>query len=276
MGEQRQERSRDQGGNRVCDASGPPDSIGPVRAQERIVTLDILRGIALLGVLIANVYLWFNGLWFLFPEYGEELMRFSLDSVAFHGITAFVEGKAITTFSFLFGLGFALQMTRAEAKGGHFVPFFSRRMAILFLIGVPHGVLLWYGDILMAYALIGLLLLLFRNARDRTLLMWAGGLLVAVPLVLGVLGWWVAAAGLQTLGLPQDTAILEGFRSSDVATAVALLISLAVFAVQILWSHWWLTHFRFGPLEWLWRMATYGKLQPMRIPAAVQPTATGP
>ena len=119
MGEPLQERRRDPGGNRVCDASGPPDSIGPVRAQERIVTLDILRGIALLGVLIANVYLWFNGLWFLFPEYGEELMRFSLDSVAFHGITAFVEGKAITTFSFLFGLGFALQMTRAEAKGGH-------------------------------------------------------------------------------------------------------------------------------------------------------------
>ncbi len=423
----------------MSDASGAPDSIRPVRAAERIVTLDILRGIALLGVLIANVYLWFNGLYFLFPEYGEELMRFSLDSVVFHGITAFVEGKAITTFSFLFGLGFALQMTRAKAKSGDFVPFFSRRMAILFLIGVPHAVLLWYGDILMAYALIGFLLLLFRKAADRTLLVCAVGLLVVVPLAFGLLGWWLTVAGAEPPWLPQDIAYLEGFRSSDVATlvatnisvlvhdwtgawilhvlptylaifligfvvgrrrifenveahhasfrrvrawglgvgvpvsiayalmswvavppeaweampwlavvfefafmasmlflaagyiatatllahdherwkrvlsifapvgrmaltnyitqsvvcvlifygiglglmaqvgpAAALLISLAVFGVQILWSHWWLAHFRFGPLEWLWRVATYGKLQPMRIPTAVQPTAAGP
>jgi len=411
---------------------------GPTRARERIITLDILRGIALLGVLIVNVYLYFNGLWFLFPEYGEELMRLSLDALTFHGISAFGEYKAITTFSFLFGLGFALQMARAEQKGADFVPFFSRRMVILFLIGVPHAVLLWYGDILIYYALIGFLLLLFRKAADRTLLVWAGCLLVAVPLVFGALGWWVAAAGLPTPWLPQDVALLEGFRSSDVATmvatnfsvlvidwtgaaiwyilatylavfligfvvgrrrifenveahhesfrrvrawglgigiplsiayasmawvavpaeaweampwlavvfefvlvgsmifltagyiatatllvhdhvrwkrrlsifapvgrmaltnyiaqsvvcvlifygiglglmaqvgpTVALLISLAIFGVQIAWSHWWLVRFRFGPLEWLWRVATYGKLQPMRVPATVQPTAAG-
>ena len=213
-------------------------SIGPVKAKERIITLDILRGIALLGVLIANAYLWFNGLYFLLPEYGEQLQRFSHDSVTFHTLSAFVEGKAITTFSFLFGLGFALQMARARTKGTRFMAFFSRRMAILFLIGVPHAVLLWYGDILMAYALIGLLLLLFRKAEDPTLLVWAAGLLVAVPLVFGALEWWFTVAGGEPLWLPQDVAFLEGFGSSDVATMVATNFGALVSD----WTGAWIWH----------------------------------
>jgi uncharacterized protein len=51
----------------------------------------------------------------------------------------------------------------------------------------------------------------------------------------------------------------------QVSHAVGLLITVAIFALQILWSRWWFRHFRFGPLEWLWRAATYLTLPPMRL-----------
>ena len=89
----------------------------PTEGSERIVTLDILRGIALFGVLASNIWLWFSGVNFLFPSVLSELRRLSVDSVVFIFITIFISGKAIRTFSFLFGLGFALQMMRAESRG---------------------------------------------------------------------------------------------------------------------------------------------------------------
>ena len=148
--------------------------MSPVKARERIVTLDILRGIALLGVLIANVWIWFNGLHFLFADYREKLQVLSPDSVAYFGIDLLVNQKAVTTFSFLFGLGFGLQMLRAEEKGVHFPSFFRRRLLGLLLFGVLHAIFLWYGDILMAYAVVGFVLILFRKRADRTLAIWAG------------------------------------------------------------------------------------------------------
>jgi len=126
--------------------------MGPVKARERIITLDILRGIALLGVLVVHGNWVFNQVWFFSPE--NELWRFSLDALAFFGIETFFEGKAITIFSFLFGLGIALQMGRAEEKGIRVMPFFSRRLAILLGIGVLHAVLLFHGDILIVYAVL--------------------------------------------------------------------------------------------------------------------------
>lgn len=95
-------------------ASGTPE---PVTARERIVVLDILRGIALLGVVIANVWIGFSGAILLFPEYHAHVSRLTLDGVVFNGIALFVNGKSATTFGFLFGLGFALQMVRMEQHG---------------------------------------------------------------------------------------------------------------------------------------------------------------
>jgi uncharacterized protein len=166
-------------------AAPAPEPLAPVAPGERILTLDVLRGIALFGVLAANIWLWFSGVIFRFPAYNAEVWSFSADSLAFLFIAFFISGKAITTFSFLFGLGFAVQMQRAAACGRSIGRHHSRRLAILFLLGAIHAVFLWYGDILMAYALVGFALLLFRTRRDRTLLVWAAVLIVAVPIALG-------------------------------------------------------------------------------------------
>lgn len=164
--------------------------------EERIVTLDVLRGIALLGVVVANVWMWFSGLAFRFPAYREQLHQLSLDSIVFIAIAILVSGKAISTFSFLFGHGFAIQMLRAQARGRSVARVYARRLAVLLVIGVCHMLLLWYGDILTVYAALGFVLLMFRNRADRTLLVWAAVFMVGVPLAVSGLPWVLSVAGI--------------------------------------------------------------------------------
>lgn len=415
--------------------------LAPVMDQERIVTLDVLRGIALLGVVIANVWLWFSGIIFRFPGYRDELLRVSLDSIVFAAIAILVSGKAISTFSFLFGHGFAIQMLRADARGRSIVPTYMRRLTVLLVIGLVHMTLLWYGDILTAYALLGFILILFRKWKDRTLLIWVAILMIAVPVLLGAVPMVLSAFGINIP--PPDlakiaarhAATLSVFQSSDyeaivrenltqaakfflgkkavfllyilglfilglyagrrrmfenvaahrilfrrlivwgipiglvsgialsvlqmifapsvivskpwlalvftiisvlsmaplaagyvsavtlllqqpkwaerlsvfapvgrmaltnylmqtivlvlifngygggligrIGPTAGLLIALALFGVQMMWSVAWLSHFRFGPMEWVWRTLTYGKAQPMKIPRTAVVGAVG-
>ena len=79
-------------------------------------------------------------------------------------------------FTILFGISFAVQLTRASQRAQSLVPVYSRRLGILLLIGVLHFTLLWFGDILHIYALCGFVLLLFRHQSDRAVLGWALGL----------------------------------------------------------------------------------------------------
>ncbi len=161
---------------------------GPVAHSERIQELDILRGFALLGILLVNMRL------FSYPVQelllGSEAVGPTVDRVAAWAVQVFAESKFYPIFSFLFGLGFALQIQRAEARGTRFVPFYLRRLFVLLLIGVAHAVFIWVGDILVLYALLGAVLLLcFRRRSPRTLLLWAGIFLaVAALLPVGLSG----------------------------------------------------------------------------------------
>ena len=83
-----------------------------------------------------------------------------------------VQGKFITIFAALFGIGFAIQMDRAAARRQG-VAFYARRMAVLLVIGLVHAFGLWWGDILVTYAVCGFFLPLFRNLSQRTILRWA-------------------------------------------------------------------------------------------------------
>src|SRR5208282_4563400 len=154
--------------------------VGPVSLSERIVFIDVLRGMALFGILAANMRAFFAPL----DVYGNigALFHGRADVVAQFFIDALIQGKFITIFSFLFGLGFAMQMSRAEARGVRFLGFYPRRLLALALFGLIHGLLIWAGDILLTYALSGAILLLFRKRQQKTLLWWAGGLF-ALPIV---------------------------------------------------------------------------------------------
>ena len=156
--------------------------VGPVSTSERILFIDVLRGMALFGILAANMRAFFAPL-DCYDHIGT-LFPGRADVVAQWFVVALVQGKFITIFSFLFGMGFAIQMSRAEARGARFLSFYPRRLLALTLFGIIHGVLIWGGDVLLTYACSGAILLLFRNRQQKTLLWWAGGLF-ALPIVAG-------------------------------------------------------------------------------------------
>jgi uncharacterized protein len=153
------------------------ENISPVGQSERYMVPDILRGIALLGICTAN-----------FPEFA--LYTFQKEEVTAAMSTAgidrvikylqyiFVDGKFYSLFSLLFGIGFSIIIANLRKKGGNGYLIFYRRMAILAVIGFLHLMLLWSGDILLLYALAGLLLPLFRRVPDRTLIILSAALIL--------------------------------------------------------------------------------------------------
>ena len=395
-------------------------------AVQRTTLLDALRGLALFGVVWSN-YAFLSNWVFLAPDVRHALPGTALDVVLgpFHDIL--VDGKFYSIFSLLFGIGFGFFLDKGSSGQARFL----RRMLLLLLIGWVHLRYLWAGDILSLYALLGLLLPLFRRVGDRALLVIATVLILspiavdaarmltddafnpAAPLevvldadteengslweairtlptggwaeftsvckrtwilrawlivdsnrpqkVLGLflIGLWIARrklfadpvqhrkmlrrvlVGGLAIGLPfctlnwyslrhmgafPDLEVITGTISYALgvvplalayAAAFALLwtkpiwqdrlqvfaplgrmaltnylmqtiiaitlfygigfglggkvsmlgfesIALAVYVVQILWSHWWLKRFHFGPMEWAWRSLTYGKVMVMR------------
>lgn len=399
---------------------------GPTPAAERIEVLDVLRGLALYGVLLANTVVWFSGRAFMLrgpqsPQPG------AVDRVFMFLFNILVDGKAMTLLTFLFGLGFSLQLQRAETAGRSVVTTHLRRLAALTLIGVCHVLLLWWGDILWGYAIAGVGLLLFRRMKGRKVLIWALALSVlpqfvaTIPVVAKALkpitpapadfdvfraqvlasitghdrrvltvmqvkqafyhvgsfwlpyfpslvgrflfGYWAGTSrlfertaerlpffrklaawgiGLGILGsatipvcrllflgkgpppdslrlivtIPSELGVMlltYGYAAAVVVllhrpvarrllrliapvgqmalttylmqslictflfygwglgliprvqAARVLPLTLGVFTLQILFAHTWMSRFRFGPMEWLWRSLTYGRLQPMSI-----------
>jgi uncharacterized protein len=128
--------------------------VGRVSAADRIELLDVLRGFALSGVLLANMT-WFTGTRFMPPEVLAERPLALIDGILEYGLRFFVRDKFITIFAFLFGLGVAMQLLRAEESGTRVERVYVRRMFALLAIGVAHAMLLWEGDILVPYALTG-------------------------------------------------------------------------------------------------------------------------
>jgi uncharacterized protein len=395
-------------------------------AAHRTTLLDALRGFALFGVVWSN-YAFFSIWVILGPEEQAALPGAWLDAVLgpFHDIL--IDGKFYSIFSLLFGIGFGFFLDKGAAGQARFL----RRMLLLLLIGVLHLRFLWAGDILSLYAILGLLLPLFRRVSDRAVLIIATVLLLSpiavdaarvltndafypaapinramesddaihgslwqligsVPaggwaefntsnerswllriwiivdsnrsqkvLALFLIGLWIArrklfadparhsallkrvsiaglviglpfcflnwysinnlprlpeAQGLvntvsYALGVvPLALAYASGFTllwidprwqkrflvlspmgrmaltNYLMQTVLGILIfygiglgmggrvsmvgfesiALAVFIVQVLWSRWWLKRFHFGPMEWLWRSLTYGKVMEMR------------
>lgn len=424
---------REEDGKRV----GPPplpESIGkplaPVPGDERYLTVDVLRGFALFGILIANMIFFSQPL----EETGMRngLWHHAIDKITDWFSLLLVEGKFYPLFSFLFGLGFAIQMDRAALRGKDLSGVFKRRLGILMFLGFCHAIFIWNGDVLFLYGLCGFGLLLFRNRKQKTTAIWAGllisvpgvllmffgllvmmlyampgtasemrdamrqdpeslyelnkayvsggywdavayraknwfettfylllfsptffgmflvgllagkkgifrdpeankGLLVKVLLVCGIIGlalnffgatttlyglssekygFWFLGAGLITFGgpilalayisgivlfmkgarrLPIYEAIARTGRmsltnyllQSVIATTVfyshglglgdtmgrleTIVLAVFIFATQVVCSYFWFQKFRFGPMEWVWRSATYAKAQPMRL-----------
>lgn len=148
------------------------NDISPVKTSERFIILDALRGFALLGICMAN-FPEFSLYTFLSPEAAASMSTAVQDKITRYLLYIFVDGKFYTLFSLLFGIGFSIIIRNAERKGVNGFRIFYRRMGMLMLFGLLHLMFIWSGDILLLYALLGMLLPFFRQMPDKKLLGWA-------------------------------------------------------------------------------------------------------
>lgn len=156
--------------------------IAPIQAKERFVILDALRGFALLGICLAN-FPEFSLYTFQPAEVTAAMPSAAIDRVVRFIQYLFIDGKFYTIFSILFGIGFSIIIANTERKGANGFEIFYRRMSVLALIGFLHLMLLWSGDILLLYAIAGMLLPLFRRLSDRMLLA-VSALFIFVPVLI--------------------------------------------------------------------------------------------
>jgi uncharacterized protein len=218
----------------------------PVSSGERLAAVDVIRGWALLGVLIANIDVDLGGLGYRPPPSALH------DVVASRFIEIAISGRSITLLTFVFGLGFAIQLMRAESRGEDGAGLFLRRLAVLFAIGACHILLLWWGDVTSTYAVLGVALLAFRRVSDRGLLVWALVLVFVPRIVMSVPA--IAGAVHAALPHPADRGAFNGQYHAAVsghdhlALAIAHVRQLLYFLsfVMVWYVPWLFGHFLLG------------------------------
>lgn len=184
------------------DAAASPGTYPKLEPQKRRdAHIDALRGFALFGILIVNVMSFSSGL--LAPSLGvlSEVSSVA-DQVVFLLVAFLAEFKFYPIFAFLFGYGFALFWRRARWRGGDQSRLYSRRVLFLGLLGVFHGVFIWFGDILSRYAITALLLKSSLDAGPRKLLRSMLGWLLpatAIAILFSVAGATVKEAPVQSV-----------------------------------------------------------------------------
>ena len=181
----------------------PPDS-GPVRESGRITSLDLVRGVAVLGILLMNAvhFRFGSGPYFNLSVVGSETW---LDWIVGIFGEVFVDQKFMGLFSLLFGAGMVLFIDRASRRGARAVLLNLWRNSLLLLIGILHY-LLWEGDVLMAYAVSSLFLLALRKLPSRALIS-LGVALFALSVACALIAQHIAdttSASLSGLWTPGD------------------------------------------------------------------------
>ncbi|WP_404451706.1 DUF418 domain-containing protein [Virgibacillus necropolis] len=146
-------------------------SAEPIRESKRLLWIDAARGFAIFGIFMVNVGA-FSAPYFM---HGGEAGAWpgTVDHFVQSFIDVFFQASFYTLFSLLFGFGFQLMIDRLVEKGEHVYGILFRRLLLLIGFGVVHAFAIWYGDILLSYGIIGLLLLLFVKVKNKTLLIWA-------------------------------------------------------------------------------------------------------
>ncbi len=167
--------------NQTKNMSDTQKSLGPVTVSERIGALDVLRGVALLGILLMNI----AGFGLVFMAYGDPTVQGGsegLNLLVWKINNLFFEGTMRALFSMLFGVGMVLMTSRMISRGGglEVADIYYRRTIWLLVFGVIHAYLiLWPGEILFSYGLYGLFLFPFRNAPAKKLLIGVAVLVMA-------------------------------------------------------------------------------------------------
>jgi uncharacterized protein len=204
-------------------------NLAPVSSNERETFMDVLRGFAILGIFIANLngFSWYsddlkNSSVYLLPGWDQK-MNF------LHHL--FIEGKFYSIFSLLFGWGIALQFKRADVKGINALPTVKRRLFFMLILGACH-LLLWPGDIVFFYALLGFVLLPLRKLSTKTMLL-TGSILILSPIII-----YAAKSHWQWLNAPTSLLYQTG-GMLDEKLLKADLSSEKAIAEYLKQASWW-------------------------------------
>ena len=150
----------------------------------RIVTLDVIRGIAVMGIFSVNIIAFAH----IFPSYMNPSamgLEGEADLITWFANFIVIDGKMRSLFSMLFGASMLLVIDRSVASGRSGAAVHYRRMIVLAIIGLLHFFFIWFGDILFLYAVIGMIAYLFRRKTPRSLLIWAAGLFILNASMMG-------------------------------------------------------------------------------------------
>lgn len=166
---------------------------GAQSAGNRIITLDVIRGIAVMGIFSVNVIAFAM----IFPAYLNPTamgLEGEIDLLTWFVNFILIDGKMRSLFSILFGASMLLVIDRAVAAGRSGARVHFARMVVLALIGLFHFYVIWFGDILFLYAITGMVAYLFRRSSVKKLVGWSGGLFLVSMLMMGA-----AAFGMQKM-----------------------------------------------------------------------------
>ncbi|MEM9166370.1 MAG: DUF418 domain-containing protein [Planctomycetota bacterium] len=163
--------------------------LGPTRSNDRIAGLDIARGLALFCIFMVNVQVMTQPLSYMLTG-GKDEGIFA--TASYYVTRVLFESKSYPLFSMLFGMGMMLMYDRAKAAGRAFAFPYFRRLLLLLLVGMAHAWLVWYGDILIYYALIGMIVMWLAPLRPKPMLIiaaalvalsaiWASGVMYLIP-----------------------------------------------------------------------------------------------
>jgi uncharacterized protein len=206
--------------------------LNPTTSRERIEMIDALRGFALTGVCLANLAL-FSFYYCLSNEQKANLPFPVINTIISYVIYFFVDLKFWTLFTIMFGFGASIFISRADELHKNGKALYARRLSLLLIIGLIHGIFFWFGDILTEYALAGYILLLFSNKKGMPLAVWGIILGAIIPLLLMIL---------QAKLLPNSTGIfdklsiqtMDGYSSGSYSKVInANLLNIKIFSLYV-------------------------------------------
>ncbi|MGI8314473.1 DUF418 domain-containing protein [Halobacillus mangrovi] len=157
-------------------------SASPLRESERLSWVDAARGLAILGIFMVNVPA-FNAPYFLYggaAEYWPSPLSHTVQAI----VDIFFQASFYTLFSFMFGFGMQMMKERLDEKNINYRPVIFRRLLILTGFGLIHAFLIWHGDILLSYGVLGMVLFAFFNVSKGWILVWAYFMLAILVLPL--------------------------------------------------------------------------------------------